>query len=329
MPPRPSTPGWPGLALIALGLAVSLLSGGGPRPRAAKPVLVYLTNETRPAAAGARAYAEVESWLRESGDPLALEAADRLALDREAFPAAVDTELAAVEVSAAPRVFAVTNASLRSGRAILRRTAGALSEHALAALPRTTDHVVDESPLATLEGVVHALSAAVAAFPADEHEYVVVLKSHGGDGLVAIPRLTVRPAESSPEEVLALLHGEAAPSEEGIRRADLLTAIEGLGIDVRLLVLESCGGGLGLVASELPRSIAAVAAAPGSASYDGFDLARLGVDPVEELVRQVDARPGMRVVRRPADPRPLAALPALLVVGVLGWGSVRGRRSDP
>lgn len=312
-------PGWPSLAAILLALGVAVAEGRVSRrpdpPRS--PVVVYLANETRPGPAGAEAFATVERWLAESGDPLALEAAASLSADRAEFPAVVDAEVAALEVSAAPRLFVATSATLRQGAALVRDARGPLRALPLDLPAPTGDYVVDESPLATVEGLRRVLRAAGALFPPAENEHVVLLVSHGCADRAVIPRLTVRPELTSAEELLSRLHDDGPPPDDGLTRAQLFGVVDELGLDVRLLAIESCEGGLGLTAAELPPSVAAVVAAPGPTAYGGFDLSVLGSDPAAELTAQARQRGDVGVLTRPSGPRPLALLPLVVAACVL------------
>jgi len=320
----PFAPRWPDQFALLLALLASWLMWRRAHAEpTTRPVLVYLANETRMSAAGARNAQVIDEWLRAAGDADATVAAEGLANDRERFPAVVDGDVALLGRELLVDTVIATNRSVREGRLWFGAAGHALAAEPFDAPALTGDAVVDDNPMSTAPVLARVFDSIAERFPAEQHHFIVLLKSHGIGELVLTPRLTVRHEQSSPADVVARARGEAGDrASDGVSRGELFALLHDAGLPIRLLVLEVCGGGSSLAGSDLPQNIRAAAAGVNALEYSNLSFDGLGADPLRSLRRQIDAHARLRWVDAP---RPvLAAL--LLPIAVLALVTAREMR---
>jgi len=359
---RTNRQGCPVIPLAALLCALAVLGAGAvisggyrlvPGRRAAE-VLIYYANENSPNEAEARNYATISDWLRSTENQKLRKLAESLDRDMRQFPAAVDAEIVVFRGSL-PKWqggggAVLTNRLVRSGKFLVWRPGQTGFEEVPIAVPATDHLVLAANPLSRPEVFALALREIGRQFDPARHEFVLVTKSHGSRKMALTPRLVVRAADVSREELLAFAAGErpagGPPSwaeRVGIPRPQyfaLLAEAGTEGMRFPLVFTESCEGVLDQeLKVQLPENVGRMyTTGHEEARYQNLDYPRVfercgeGVTLAESLEEQLAASfPG---ITRSADAanrtwRMLYCLPLVLWLGWLVaryWR--RGRASN-
>lgn len=208
-------------------------------------VLLYYANETAPDETEAKNYATMQAWFRGCTDPKLKLIADHLEDDRVLFQAATDLTIGTLARGADRAVF-FTNRMVRAGKCLVVRPGQRPAETPFA-VPPDPNYVLTSNPLAKAETLAAALAFAGREFPAETHEFVLVVKSHGSAKRVITPRWIVRAEETTREEVLAVAAGtHAGPlpawaGKLGIGKAEFLGVLAASGLRFPLVDVEACG----------------------------------------------------------------------------------------
>lgn len=180
-------------------------------------VLIYYANETAPNESEAKNYALLMDWLGSSKNAKIKEIAGSLASDLETFHVVVDEEIeairrhvAALESQRKVRVAVFTNRLARAGKYhILQPDTDGVIEAAIA-VPKFDNLVYDANPLAHPELFARALESVGKRFDPQQHQFVLITKSHGGPDVALTPRVILDAAATGREQLLAMVEQDLA-----------------------------------------------------------------------------------------------------------------------
>lgn len=170
--------------------------GSSASAKAEKPiVLIYYANEMSADDTERRNVQRMADGLRSLKVAEIDASADALEADLTEFPKSVENDVAEIlkahekQAKHLPDVVIFTNAAARAGKLQLARAAepGKLSE-AEFKIPTKRAGLYQPYPLCSHEVLKLALARTAELFPATEHEYVLITKSHGSSVRIMIPR---------------------------------------------------------------------------------------------------------------------------------------------
>lgn len=334
---------------------LAVTANAAPPPR--NLLLVYYANETSERVASSQTYAVLQAAIAKSTNPDARALGPILSRDAVAFPAAVQSDAAALTEAAVRLRFDLaifTNALAYEHRYLLVRGAtgsGAIESRALRELAPAASPILADSPLSRGDFLRAALSEAGNAYAPASLDIILITNTHGARDIALTPRVFADLSKTDPEALLAELDGAPRAGElrplgtlaRGTSKLEYWRAIADVAAarDIRfpLVFRQSCESGLSgwSELQLLPASVGAIAhTANGSISYRDIDYAAVFANPgspfslVEQLAAelrkrgvQVDSRESMWqwLVRDAA----FAALPYLLIVPLLAWLAWYGR----
>lgn len=203
-------------AHAGLNSPVTIRADAGPSLR--RTVLIYYANETPTDRFSNGNRQTIVEWLRGSRNGEALKLVEALQSDARGFPETVAREVAALQAAAAARaksaafgLVVFTNADARQSRFRYLRPGEEGPFHvAPLALPRLDDPILQASPLTEPHVFARALVAAARLFDPNDHQFVLITKSHGSPELALMPQLTFQANAVRKEAVLAVFDKEAA-----------------------------------------------------------------------------------------------------------------------
>lgn len=284
-------------------------------------VLVYFANETCISLSRLRRIEARIEWLRRYGDPAAIATAERVAEDLDRFPTSTHRQVLqllevlrrADEAAAPVAALVFTNETASRGWYVLH--AGGTSRKVPLPGVDASHPTLEDVPLCSPAGLRGTLRETAARFAPDEHEYLLITRSHGTQDMAITHAMFEaaldRPPAATPQPVTpsnlgwAELGvrglgfrglGERGMGEKGMILGDRVLASAGVGVTKReyLDVLEEAGDALGMVfklvfmdscgseipedlAREIPRNIHALyGSTPDGLNYDAPDFSLIG-----------------------------------------------------
>ena len=191
------------LLLAAIPLAPIAASEAGRR----KEVLVYYANETAPEGQEAANYDTIIGWLKTGDDEKHAEIAAQLERDRRVFAAAIDVETNALmceipDLEDGPQAVIFSNRLVREGKCLVWRRGWEGFDETDFPAPQHENYIVAANPLSHSDTMKDVLAFVADQFDPREHEFILVVKSHGKRDKALTPRLAVRAEETGRKELL-------------------------------------------------------------------------------------------------------------------------------
>lgn len=179
-------------------------------------VVIYYANETTQRATRSENYTTVLSTLRNSTNPIAATIADSIVYDSKAFPAAVQRDADGLLVAAKRWGFDLvvfTNTLVDDSRYLFYRHATkSLETRRFPALPKTSNAILETSPLSRTDYFRAALLQVGSLYPSTLPDAILITNSHGSKDLALTPRVFADLSVANASELLELLDG---PSPQG------------------------------------------------------------------------------------------------------------------
>lgn len=184
---------------LSAGVAVAALLPGVPLREWSRPaqpeVLVFIANETVPSPIDSANTTQLLNWLSEIPTTPARTAYDSINADRVLFPAVLSRDISAIREAAMSserplNIIIFSNQLAKTGQFLYQR-AGRDRELQLGEFPRIGAwHFMTESqPLGTQAGFATALRLTSSVFPPQQHDFVLVTKSHGSTAAMMRPKV--------------------------------------------------------------------------------------------------------------------------------------------
>lgn len=184
---------------------------------AKKTVLIYYANETAPDQAEAQNYERLIQWLESSPNPKVKHISESLKGDLDKFHKVVDFEIATItkhlkEHRSQPEmaIAVFTNRMTRKGKFELMRSGQNAPEQVAFTVPSLNGLIYKANPLSHPIVFQSALAAVSQQFSPQQHQFVLVTKSHGGAEFVISPRVVLDVSQVERESLLARLDRDVA-----------------------------------------------------------------------------------------------------------------------
>lgn len=184
---------------------------------AKKTVLIYYANETAPDQAEAQNYERLIQWLESSPNPKVKHISESLKGDLDKFHKVVDSEIATItkhlkEHRSQPEmaIAVFTNRMTREGKFELMRSGQNAPEQVAFTVPSLNGLIYKANPLSHPIVFQSALAAVSQQFSPQQHQFVLVTKSHGGAEFVISPRVVLDVSQVERESLLARLDRDVA-----------------------------------------------------------------------------------------------------------------------
>lgn len=156
-----------------------------------KPVLIYYTNETRETEEAKKNTNSILMYMKSSMVSYSKNMVKRIESDRVKFANVVDEEVAEIKKAVAQgslsRVLIFTNLSVSKGEFLYNREGSKEFTKEKFNVPAFNNIVYKSQPLAHVDCFKEALRTAADMFSTDEHEFVLITKSHGAITHAMVP----------------------------------------------------------------------------------------------------------------------------------------------
>jgi len=214
--PRP--PGNHGFRLVQFPDTLTQPGNANSKPARVTDVLIYYANETAPDDAELESWETILGWLDSSDKPKLDKIARQLRHDRRRFPEVVDQEVVVIQeqiidTPAGLTAVVFTNRLVRNGKYLIFRGGDTKAEEGTIEPLPSGNFILTSNPLARADMFARGLSEVAKRFDPTRHNFVLVTTSHGNTRMAMTPRLCVRAAETTREELLAVGAGQVSDDE--------------------------------------------------------------------------------------------------------------------
>lgn len=206
------------LLVLALSHLADRLAVAETKPACKTDVLIYYANETAPRDAELESWETIIGWLDSSADPKLNKIAGQLRNDQRVFPDIVDRKVVTLrkqmpDAPAELTAVVFTNRLVRESKYLVFQGDNREPvEGMIEAIP-SDNFILTGNPLARAEMFARCLREVANRFDATKHNFVLVTTSHGNSKMAMTPRLCVRAAETTREELLAVGAGQVPEGE--------------------------------------------------------------------------------------------------------------------
>lgn len=190
-------------------------------------VLVYLANEPN-----VQAFDDIAQWLRQGEESEFQRAAEALEKDLEKFPAIVQSEIEAIMANALPDIgVALFTNRMTTESTFLYKLPGKLQVlPRVMNFPSTLDLQSVAHPHTESDYLAAVFDNLITVFPPEDHQYVLVAKSHGSEEFVFATVMGQLLGAESPEALFRVVDDYLA--KHGLSRDDLNDALADKGPDL-------------------------------------------------------------------------------------------------